>query len=185
MNRTEMVEARKGQLSRMSDRELLQTASAYFVRNWTMPGESEFKNSILDSLDRFERDRDAVLPAKWRAEIIDTFAEISIKELKLKNIRMSREALSELPMALSGTEQSKCGMRDTYAIPATLSTRDRLVYVKNRSGFTQAVTDVPKCLAHRKTNGLTGTMLVTDYSNGNFASLGYTLLIDLAQGLVA
>lgn len=208
MNRAEMVKIRTEELSRLSDTQLVDTIAEYFRQNMTMPGEKALKDLAAGFAEELEKMGTGIL-SEVRRDMIEEFASICVKEVRLKKVKVVNKTkqnkdakeihASDLPMVLSdeksiwgqNTKTIKYQVRFLYnmvlynmigTIPET-GDRVRIPWV----GDDITLAFIPEGFRknHKTLAGMQGTVIATDYSNGNFANMSYSLLIDLGQNLTA
>ena len=88
MNRKEMVQARVEKLQKLSDADLVQTIVRYFEKNHTMPGEKAIKDYALSLKGEFDVDAITGLLSEVRNDLIEQFASLCVKEMKMKNVQV-------------------------------------------------------------------------------------------------
>lgn len=193
MDRAEMVNARKEQLSKLSDVGLVSAILDYFEGNRTMPGEKNLKLTAQQFAAEFDEGSMTGILTDYRNEMIDEFASILVKEVRMKNVTILSEnrknkdveglKVSCLPMELIDTKPGKVlnTVVNTYGMDAFISTGN-VAY-----GDGSTIADIPEGFQknHPGINGMKGTVIVTDHSNGKFANMSYRMFIDLGQELAA
>lgn len=199
MNRTELVKTKAEEFSRLSDRELVRVIVSYFNHNRTMPGEKEIKDNANDLLKAIDMKHGTRITAEYRRELIERFSSLCVKEVKLKAVQAKNETkknegvnmpkAGDLPMELKDSEFIPVNtMKDTYEMPAMIfGALDDAVCVNGDTLAGKVFGSLPKGFRknHDMLSGLEGTVIATDYSNGKFKNMSYSLLIDLSQGLTA
>ncbi len=194
MGRTEMVNARTEQLKKLNDIELVNMIVGYFKENATLPGEKSLKEYALGLKGEFDGSVITGLMAQVRDELIETFASLLVKEVRLKNVNALNEnkknkdaeglKASDLPMVLTDVTPIPVNtIKNSYEMNAFISS-DADVCMMDGSEPTEFA-QLPKGFKknHRGILGMQGTVVASDYSNGKFANMGYKLLIDLGQWL--
>lgn len=189
-----MVNARAEELSRLSDRGLVCAIRGYFRENATMPGEKAVKDYAFGKTCRGKTWTIDRLTISARKELIEEFSPLCVKEVKLKDIRVANETkknagttarkASDLPMVLKATNLALINtMKNVYEMPASISDDGRTVCIKDGNGSDFILASIPEGFAknHRTLGGMEGTVIATDHSNGKFANMSYTLLVDLGQ----
>lgn len=190
MGRTEMVNARAEVLNKLSDKELAGTIVAYFAENNTMPGEKDLKDraSILYAEMEGSAAIDGVT-SEVRRDLIEEFASILVKETRIKDNVVLNEnkknkdvdglKASDLPMILKDAMPIPTNtMKNIYELPVTIDA-DGNVCTENGDKLGAVPAGFQK--NHKGVYGMTGTVIATDYSNGKFANMSYSLVIDLGQ----
>lgn len=206
MNRTEMVNARADKLSKLSDKGLIYAILEYFRENATMPGEKAIKDHAAGLADMLEGNPGYGLTDSARKELIEEFSSLCVKEVKLKNVQVANETkkkldyfhdqieagimrkVSDLPMVLKDTSPIPVNaMKNIYEMPGDIFDSGHTVRIKEENGSDFVLASIPEGFVknHRTLYGMDGTVIVTDYSNGKFANMSYTLLVDLGQTIQA
>ncbi len=201
MNRKEMVKERMEKLSGLSDEELVRAVVSYFGQNATMPGEKAVKDNASDLLAMFKVKPGHKLTGCYRKELIEEFASLCIKEVKLKNVTVKNETkqnadhgglkAGDLPMVLIDTRfLPENSMKNVYEMSGMISGDEdghRFVKIYDTGTGCFEFASLPDGFQknHTLQHGMDITVIATDYSNGKFANMSYTLLIDLGQRIVA
>lgn len=192
MNRNEMVAARKEVLNTLSDEKLVKQIVLYFENNRTMPGEKDLKDRAGILLKELEEGTISGVTSEIRKDLVEEFASVLVKETKLiynpySTRKFDRKDPSELPMTL--TDSMPIGnntMKDTYELPVTISIQTN----QDKSSFAEAVTEAGQDMGmipegfqknHSTIAAMGGTIIATDFSNGNLRNMSYKLVIDLGQ----
>lgn len=189
MGRTEMVTARTEALNALTDKELVETIVAYFAGNNTMPGEKDLKDRASILLAEMEEGQIIGFMNEIRKDLIEEFASILVKETKIKDNVVLNEnkknkdaeglKASDLPMLLKDAMPIPTNtMKNIYELPVTIDA-DGNVCTEN--GDKMGVVPEGFQKNHKNVYGMTGTVIATDYSNGKFANMSYSLVIDLGQ----
>lgn len=197
MNRKEMVEARTAQLKKLTDIELVDMIVSYFHGNATMPGEKSLKDYALSLKGEFDGSVITGLLSQVRGELIETFASTLVKEVRLKNVAALNEnrknrgtegtKASDLPMVLKDAKPIPVNaVKNIYEMEAGITGTDNIVCVRGKEG-PAPLASIPDGFRknHPGLQGMAGTVIATDYSNGRFANMSYRLLVDLGQNLAA
>lgn len=198
MNRTEMVKERTNELHRMSDKKLVCTILSYFEKNATMPGEKAIKDNAASLMAMFEQNPEYELLTSFRNELIEEFASLCVKEVKLKNVQAMNETkknadedkpkASDLPMVLTDAKPVPVNtMKNIYSMNAVISETDGLVHVMLDYKTDFCLGTLPRGFKknHRTIAGMNAVVVAADHSNGKFRNMSYSLLIDLGQDLAA
>lgn len=196
MGRSEMVRARAGKLFQMNDIELVDTIVAYFDQNATMPGEKELKTYAAGLKNEFDGPVMTALSSYVRNELIESFASLCVKEVKLTNLQVVNSTkknkdsglltASDLPMILTDTTQgSKNTVNNMYEFGASVSFADGVVSFTDKNGKDIVLASIPEGFRknHASAASLHGTVIATDYSNGKFANMSYSMLVDFGGSL--
>ncbi len=191
MGRTEMVKARTEALNKVSDKELAGAIVAYFNKNNTMPGEKDIKDraSILSA--ELDEGKISGVTSEIRKDLIEEFASILVKETKIKDNVVLNEnkknkgveglRASDLPMVLKDAMPIPNNtLKDVYELPVIVDTEGN---VATEAGNKLGTVPAGFQKNHPDVCGMTGTVIATDYSNGKFANMSYSLVIDLGQNM--
>ena len=140
MNRKEMVQARVEKLQKLSDADLVQTIVRYFEKNHTMPGEKAIKDYALSLKGEFDVDAITGLLSEVRNDLIEQFASLCVKEMKVKNVQVVNDTkknkdtdgtkVTDLPMVLKDivpVSNPANTVKNVYELPATIVFRDSAV----------------------------------------------------------
>lgn len=199
MNRKEMVQVRVEKLQKLSDADLVQTIVRYFEKNHTMPGEKAIKDYALSLKGEFDVDAITGLLSEVRNDLIEQFASLCVKEMKVKNVQVVNDTkknkdtdgtkVTDLPMVLKDIVpvlNPANTVKNVYELPAMIVFRDSAVYAE-KDGVALNLGSIPK--GFKKNHGtsqlMQGTVIVTDHSNGKFANMSYRMLVDLGQAIPA
>lgn len=187
MQKIEYVKARKAALEEMSTEDLAITIGEYFDRHKTMPGEKDLKKAAEKIVANIAENPEFEIGAEAKASMIETFAGIVVRELKVnkltvKNVnKENKDDASVLkPTALglveTGSEpaEDKKPAKKFYAVDGSI--KDGKVFVGEYEigsldeGFVKNNPGV----------NVSATILATDYSNGKFANMSYSVVADIA-----
>ena len=198
MGRIEMVNARTEALSKLTDMQLIDTIVKYFEKNATMPGEKALKDFAVNLKNEFDGSAITSMFSEIRKNLIEQFASLCIKEVKLTNVMAANDTkkrkeqngtfpmASELPMVLKDTTPIQVNaMKNVYEMPAVVML-DSIVSIPDISTENeepQAFATLPAGFTknHPSLNNMKAAIIATDYSNGKFANMSYSMLIDLCQ----
>lgn len=189
MGRTEIVNARAKELNELTDMDLAKEIVSYFQENSTMPGEKDIKTRATMLWDELSQEEIHGVTSEVRKDLVEEFASLLVKEVKVKGILSLNEnkvnkgtegmKASDLPMVL--TDVDPVARKETYEMPVLIDngynvcTEDGRVVGMLPNGFKKN---------HAHVKGMSGTAVVTDYSNSNLANLSCRLIIDLGQPVV-
>lgn len=189
MGRTEMVTARTEALNALTDTELAGAIVAYFAGNSTMPGEKDLKDraSILSA--ELEEGKITGFTSEVRRDMIEEFTGVLVKETKIKDNVVLNEnkknkdadglKASDLPMVLKDAMPIPTNtMKNIYELPVSIDTEGNVL---TEGGEKLGMIPAGFQKNHKGVYGMTGTVIATDYSNGKFANMSYSLIIDLGQ----
>lgn len=192
MGRTEIVEARKETLEKLSDKELAAAVVAYFGENKTMPGEKDLKDRATILSTELNEGKISGVTSEVRKDLIEEFTTVLVKETKItenvvlnenkKNKDAEGVKAGDLPMILRASEPIPNNtMKNTYELPVTIGEDGSIT--ENATANETKLGTLPKGFMKNHPNvcGMSGTVIATDYSNGKFANMSYSVVIDLGQ----
>lgn len=197
MGRTEIVTARVDVLNKLSDKDLTGTIVAYFAENNTMPGEKDLKDRASTLSAELTEGTITGVTSEVRKDLIEEFASILVKETKIRDnvvlneTKKNKDAeglkASDLPMILKdATPIPTNTMKNTYELPVIIDGEGGVFTAGKCLEGTEVGNKIGTLPAGFQKNhpgacGMTGTIIATDYSNGKFANMSYSLIIDLGQ----
>lgn len=182
MIREKLVQERAAKLARLDNRELVDTIAAYFKQNRTMPGEKRLKDYVTAYL----ADRTADLPADG---FLTEFASVCVKDVRIEHVTVQNETkkakelsgpkVSDLPMVLSDIRPADGRVIDSYTMQVLIISDGNVCIADTMTPFGR----LPKGFLknHPAVEGMYGTVIATDFSNGKLANMKYRMVIDLAQ----
>lgn len=205
MSRIEMVKTRTEALSKLSDMQLINVIVKYFEQNATMPGEKALKDYATSLKNEFDGNAITGLLSEVRKDLIEQFASLCVKEVKLKNVMVANDTkkrrelegifplASELPMVLKDSAPIPVNtMKNVYEMPASVvCTIVGIKGISTESGEPMAISVLPAGFVKNHSSlddvlhDMEATVIATDYSNGKFANMSYRMLIDLCQNIAA
>lgn len=187
MQRTEYIANRKEALSAMNTEDLAITIGEYFDSHATMPGEKDLKEAAEKIVANIAENADFEIDAQAKEAIIDRFAGIVVREMKIEKLQVQNLTKTnkddfavlkptDLGLVETGSEPAvdKKPAKKFYKAEARIE--DGKVLVGNyeigslSAGFKKNNPGV-NCAA---------TVIATDYSNGKFANMSYTVVADIA-----
>lgn len=193
--RKEMVERRTEELSKLNDLQLVATIVKYFEQNATLPGEKAIKDCALSLKAEFDGNVITGLLSQVRGDLIEEFASLCVKEVKLKNVmpqnatKKNKDAkaflTTDLPMELIDVRPARLNvMVNTYGLAATVSASEKHSCMTEDVPY-HTVGSLPEGFKknHRNIGGMKALVVATDHSNGKFANMSYRMIIDLGQKL--
>ncbi len=197
MNRTEMVKARAKKLSEMSDVNLVDAIVKYFEENAAMPGEKALKDFAISLKTELDAHIGVGLLSQTRMDLIEEFSSLCVKEVKLKNVRAVNETkknadldavkAGDLPMVLADAKLIPVNtMKNVYEMNGMINGDEdghRFVNICDAKDGSFEFAALPGGFQknHALQHGMDVTVIASDYSNGKFANMSYTMLIDLGQ----
>lgn len=187
MNKKEYIANRKETLAQKSTADLAITIGEYFDGHATMPGEKDLKEAAEKIVANVAEKPDFDIDAATKEAMIDRFAQIVVREMKVENLQVKNvtkdnkddfSVLKPTDLGLAETEsvpaEGKKPAQKIYSADARIKDGKVLVgeyeigslsagFVKNNPGV-----DVP------------ATVVATDYSNGKYTNMSYTVVADIA-----
>lgn len=192
MNRLKVLETRKEALENMTPQELVNFTRNYFKVNKTMPGEKKVRTLAEGIHAELSESTDLKVLEEYRLDLAKKIGNVVVKEVKLRHVALVNETKknkdvnsvrpSELPLTLVDTVPAKVlnTMKNVYELDVTIS--DGMVMAGD-----VFLGELPKNFRsnYPKTHNMQGVVIATDHSNGKFANMSYSLVIDLGQNLAA
>lgn len=187
MQKTEYIANRKAALMELSTEDLAITIGEYFDSHATMPGEKDLKKAAEKIVANIAENPEFEIGEEAKEQMIDSFAKIVVREMKVEKIQVknitkeNKDDFSvlkptDLGLTETGSEEAseKKPAKKFYAADARIEDGKVKVgeyeigslsdgFVKNNPGVS-----VP------------ATVLATDYSNGKFSNMSYTVVADIA-----
>lgn len=185
--RETMVKERREILEKMDDATLARHIDAYFANNAAMPGEGWIKKdaSQLAALVENSKDvpgfnMDSLYTEEKRKAVIEKFADVSIKDVRLRNAAVAEGRDANDMVFPEGRDLGNGKIR--YVLNGeVLNNGDAPARVSFANGT--MVADIPAPFLKNHPN-LSGTITVEamDYSNGKGKNVTYDMYIDMMQG---
>lgn len=187
MQRAEYIAKRKTALAAMSTEDLAIAIGEYFDNHATLPGEKDLKEAAQKIVENIAQNAEFEISAEAKEAMIDRFAGIAVRELKVEKLQVKNVTkankddfavlkATDLNLVETGSipAEDKQPAKKLYETEARIQNGKVLVgeyeigslsdgFVKNNPGV-----DVP------------ATVLATDYSNGKFSNVSYTVIADIA-----
>lgn len=187
MKRTEYIANRRAALMGMSTEDLAVTIGEYFDSHATMPGEKDLKEAAEKIVANIAENPSFEIPAETKESMIAKFADIVVREMKIEGLQVknvtkeNKDDFAVLkPTDLSLVEiesvptEGKTPGKKVYAADARIKDGKVLVgdyeigslgkgFLKNNPGV--------DCAA---------TVIATDWSNGKYANMSYSVIADIA-----
>lgn len=187
MNKNAMVDAREVKLAQKSDMEFIDSVILYFDNNRAYPGEKDLKDYAHSLKNEFNGEAVTAILPEVRAQLNRRFAEILVKDVKLTGTKAIRDiSQADVAKTLVNSEEVK-GDHDrvfwrenTYEMNAEIN--EAAVTI---GGAVKAQVADSFLKNHKGIEGMTGVVTAVDYSNGKLVNVGYSMVVDLGQGLVA
>lgn len=187
MQKKDYIEARRAELAKMTTEDLAVTIGEYFDTHATMPGQKNLKKAADDIVMNIAENPEFDIPAEDKENLINSFAQIVVREIKVeklqvKNVNKENKddasvlKATDIGLVETGSEEAvdKQPAKKFYEAEARIEDGKVIVggyeigslgegFAKNNPGV-----NVP------------ATLLATDYSNGKFANVSYTVVADIA-----
>ena len=187
MKRTEYIANRRAALMGMSTEDLAVTIGEYFDSHATMPGEKDLKEAAEKIVANIAENPSFEIPAETKESMIAKFADIVVREMKIEGLQVknvtkeNKDDFAVLkPTDLSLVEiesvptEGKTPGKKVYAADARIKDGKVLVgdyeigslgkgFLKNNPGV--------DCAA---------TVIATDWSNGKYSNMSYSVIADIA-----
>ena len=187
MQRKDYIANRKEALAKLSTENLAIAIGEYFDKHATMPGEKDLKQAAEKIVENIAENADFDIDNETKEQMIGKFAEITVREMKVENLQVANVTkqnkddfavlkATDLGLVETGSEPAvdKKPAKKFYEAEARIENGKVLVgeyeigslskgFVKNNPGVS--------CAA---------TILATDYSNGKFSNMSYTVIGDIA-----
>lgn len=188
-----MVKERRDILEKMDDATLAESIRDYFSHNATMPGEGWLKKDGTQLAEFVENmknepgfEMDNLYAEEKRTAVLDKFADVSVKSVRLKNPGLN-EGMSAEDMPFPSEEEKLKGPT-RYLIPGEIN----VTSVDPDKGVTAAKVffgngvmsaDIPPQFL-KNHPGVAGNVMIeaVDYSNGKGKNVTYEMYVDLMQG---
>lgn len=196
MNRIDVVNARAEALKGMSTEAVVSFTRNYFKENKTLPGEKKIRSAAEQLAAELGQEADPKTLSYDHNEMAEIVADAVVKEIKLHHVTTLNETKqnkdaegvkpSELPLTLVETMPTKVlnTMRNTYKLDITICD-GKAVVTDAEEPVILAEIPVNFRNNHTAIEGMRGTVLATDHSNGKFANMSYSLILDLGQNCLA
>ena len=192
MKKLNVLKTRREALENMTPQELVNFTRNYFKVNKVMPGEKKVRNLAEGINAELSESTDLEVLEEYRLDLAEKIGKVVVKEVKLRHVALVNETKknkdvegirpSELPLVLVDTVPTKVlnTVKNVYELDVTIS--DGMVM----AGDT-ILGELPKNFRsnYPKTHNMQGVVIATDHSNGKFANMSYSLVIDLGQNLAA
>lgn len=187
MQKTAYIEARKAALTAMNTEDLAIAIGEYFDSHTTMPGEKDLKEAAEKIVASIAENPDFEIGGEAKEQMIEKFAQIVVREMKVEKLQVKNvtkenkddaSVLKPTDLGLVETgaaaAEDKQPARKFYEAEARIKDGKVLIgdyeigslgagFVKNNPGV--------ECAA---------TVLATDYSNGKYGNMSYTVVADIA-----
>lgn len=187
MTRAEYVNVRREALSALSTEDLAIAIGEYFDSHATMPGEKDLKDAAEKIVANIAENAEFDIDKEAKENMIAKFAEIVVREMKVeglqvKNVNKANKddfaVLKPTDLNLSEKEsipaEGKAPAKKVYEAEARIEDGKVIVgeYEIGRlgKGFSKNNPGV-SCSA---------TLIATDYSNGKFTNMSYSVVADIA-----
>ena len=181
MNRTEYVENRTKTLMAMSTEDLAIAIGEYFDGHATMPGQKDLKDAAEKIVANKAENPQFEISQEAKAQMAATFAGIVVREMKVEGLKVAN-VNKENKDDFSVLKPTDLGLTEVGAIPAEGKSPAKKIYEGGTvlvgeyeigslgKGFTKNNPGV----------SVPATVIATDYSNGKFTNMSYTVIADIA-----
>lgn len=187
MNRTEYVENRTKTLMAMSTEDLAIAIGEYFDGHATMPGQKDLKDAAEKIVANKAENPQFEISQEAKAQMAATFAGIVVREMKVEGLKVAN-VNKENKDDFSVLKPTDLGLTEVGAIPAEGKSPAKKIYEADAriEGGTVMVGEYEiGSLGKGFTKNNPGvsvpaTVIATDYSNGKFTNMSYTVIADIA-----
>lgn len=187
MTRAEMIKARVAALSTLSTEDLALKIGEYFDTHATMPGQKDLKDAAEKLVANIAEDAAFDIDPNAKAQMVNAFAEIVVREMKVEKLQVvnvtkeNKDDFSvlkptDLPLgeATDVPAEDKIPAKKVYTVAARIED-GKVIVGENEIGSL-----APGFLKNNPGVSCEATLIATDYSNGKFANMGYTVVADIA-----
>lgn len=187
MQRAEYIAARKENLTALTTENLAIAIGEYFDTHATMPGEKDLKTAAEKIVASIAENPEFEIGADVKEAMIDRFAEIVVREMKLEQIQV-KNVTKENADDFAVLKPMDLGLVETASIPAVDKQPAKKIYTVGaeiRDGKVLVGDYEIGSLAKGFVKNNPGvncpaTVVATDYSNGKFRNMSYTVIADIA-----
>lgn len=187
MNRAKMIEARVKALSELSTENLAIAIGEYFDTHATLPGQKDLKSAAEKLVANIAEDPSFNISPEAKSQMITAFADIVVREMKVEKVQVknvnkdNKDDFSVLkPTDLSLTEiasipaEGKTPAKKVYSADARIEDGKVLV------GDYEIGSLAPGFVKNNPGVSCSAILIATDYSNGKYANMGYSVVADIA-----
>lgn len=185
--RSEYVAARKEAMANLSTEDLAIKIGEYFDTHATMPGEKDLKDAAEKIVANIAENADFEIPAETKAQMIDRFAQITVREMKLEKLQVQNVSKANKD-DFSILKPTDLGLVETGSEPAVdkkpakkfYQAEARIQDGKVLVGDYEIGSLGAGFIKNNPNVSVAATLMATDYSNGQFKNMSYTVIADIA-----
>lgn len=187
MNRTEYINNRRTALMAMSTEDLAITIGEYFDNHATMPGEKDLKVAAEKIVANIAENPEFAIPAETKESMAAKFADIVVREMKLEDLQV-KNVTKDNKEDFSVLKPTDLGLTEIESIPAEDKKPGRKVYsadarIKDGKVLVGDYEIGSLSKGFLKNNpgvDCAATVIATDWSNGKYANMSYSVIADIA-----
>lgn len=187
MRKENYLEARKAALKAMSTEDLAIAIGEYFDVHATMPGEKDLKAAAQKIVENIAENADFDIEAGYKEAIIDKFAGITVRELKVEGLQVQNVTKANKD-DFSVLKASDLGLTEVEAVEGEGKAPSKKVYevdarIEDGNVIVGAYTVGSLSKGFVKNNPGTScpaTLVAVDYSNGKMSNMSYSVVCDIA-----
>jgi hypothetical protein len=187
MTKNELIQNRRAQLMGLSTEDLVVTIGEYFDKHATMPGQKDLKAAAERIVANIVENPGFDIDPNAKAQMAAKFADIVVREMKVEKVQVQNVNKSNKDDA-SVLKPTDLKLVEIASVPAEGTSPAKKVYsVEGRIQDGKVVVDgyeVGSLKSGFVTNNpgtsCPATVIATDYSNGKFANMSYTVVADIA-----
>ena len=187
MTKTEYVDARRKSLSSMTTENLAIAIGEYFDTHATMPGEKDLKDAAEKIVANIAENPAFDIDAATKESLIAKFADIVVREMKVEGLLVQNVNKANADDA-AVLKPTNLGLSETASVPADGKKPAKRVYeaaarIENGKVIVgdYEIGRLSKGFVKNNPNvTCNATLIATDFSDGKFANMSYTLIADIA-----
>lgn len=187
MTRAEYVNARRESLKAMSTEDLAIAIGEYFDSHATMPGEKDLKDAAEKIVANIAENAEFDIDAETKESMIAKFADIVVREMKVEGLQVQNVSKDNKD-DFAVLKPSDLGLVETASIPAEDKKPAKKVYeadarIENGKVIVGEYEIGSLSKGFVKNNpavSCRATLVATDYSNGKYANMSYSVIADIA-----
>ena len=187
MNRKEMIEARVKALSALSTENLAITIGEYFDTHATLPGQKDLKSAAEKLVANIAEDSSFDISPEAKSQMITAFADIVVREMKVEKVQV-KNVNKENKDDFSVLKPTDLSLKEIASVPAEGKTPAKKIYSADARiedgkvivGKYEIGSLAPGFVKNNPGVNCSATLIATDYSNGKYANMGYSVVADIA-----
>lgn len=187
MQKNEYIQNRKAALAKLSTEDLAVTIGEYFDKHTTMPGEKDLKVAAEKIVANIAENPGFEIPADTKESMIGRFAQIVVREMKVEGLQV-KNITKDNADDFAVLKPTDLGLVETASIPAEDKKPAKKVYsVDARIEDGNVIVGDYKIgtlgegfIKNNPGVSVAATVVATDYSNGQFKNMSYTVVADIA-----